>query len=238
MVNIAVCDDDAPFAAALEEWILSYGRQKGELLETEVFSDGESFLQAILNGGQYDLVYMDIEMEKRDGISTVRELRKILPELLVIYTTSHDTYFAEMFETEPFRYLRKPLDGAQFTRYLDQALGRIRERLCYYTYRSGHSTCRIPVREICYFESHRRQIQIHGTEKRDVFYGRLGEIQKQLEQGSFPFIRIHQSYLVNPDKINRFYREKVEMEDGVVLPVSESRQREVKEKFHSFLRDF
>ena len=45
------------------------------------------------NGGQYDIVYMDIEMEKKDGISAVRELKKFLPDILVIYTTSYETYF-------------------------------------------------------------------------------------------------------------------------------------------------
>lgn len=53
-----------------------------------------------------------------------------------------------MFETEPFRYLGKPLEEEQFNRYLEEALKRIRERLCYYTYTTGHSTCRVPVRDI------------------------------------------------------------------------------------------
>ena len=77
MVNIAVCDDDIQFATDLENRILSYGKQKAVSLDTEVFSDGDSLLQAILNGGQYDLVYMDIEMGNRNGISTVREIKKI-----------------------------------------------------------------------------------------------------------------------------------------------------------------
>ena len=82
MVNIAVCDDDTQFAAELENRILSYGKQKAVSLDTEVFSDGDSILQAILNGGQYDLVYMDIEMGNRNGISTVREIKKISPRFL------------------------------------------------------------------------------------------------------------------------------------------------------------
>ena len=40
MINIAVCDDDVQFAAALEEKILDYGKRKGVRLDTELFSDG------------------------------------------------------------------------------------------------------------------------------------------------------------------------------------------------------
>ena len=143
-----------------------------------------------------------------NGISTVREIKKISPETMVIYVTFHEVYFTQMFETEPFRYLGKPLEEESFNRYLEDALKRIRERLCYYTYTTGHITCRVPVRDIFYFESRRRKI-IRGRE--DIFYGRLGEIQKELEKGGRPFIRIHQSYLVNPYEINRYYPDRVEM---------------------------
>ena len=90
--------------------------------------------------------------------------------------------------------------------------------------------------DILYLESHRRQIILHGKEGSDTFYGRLGTIEKDLEQGSCPFIRIHQSYLVNPHGICRYHPDRVEMENNAVLPISEARQREVKQKYHEFLR--
>ena len=59
MINIAVCDDDVQFAAALEEKILDYGKRKGVRLDTEVFSDGESFRQAVFNDSFYNSSYTD-----------------------------------------------------------------------------------------------------------------------------------------------------------------------------------
>ena len=97
-------------------------------------------------------------------------------------------------------------------------------------------TFRIPIRDVLYLESYRRQIILHGKEGSDTFYGRLGTIEKDLEQGSCPFIRIHQSYLVNPYGICRYHPDRVEMENNAVLPISEARQREVKQKYHEFLR--
>ena len=112
MINIAVCDDDVQFAAALEEKILDYGKQKGVRLDTEVFSDGESFRQAVFNDSFYDLVYMDVEMGKSDGIYTVWEVKKKLSEVLVIYVTSHETYFRKclkqsLFDTLKSRWTKK-----------------------------------------------------------------------------------------------------------------------------------
>ena len=173
MINIAVCDDDVQFAAALEEKILDYGKRKGVRLDTEVFSDGESFRQAVFNDNFYDLVYMDVEMGKSDGIYTVWEVKKKLSEVLVIYVTSHDTYFTEMFETEPFRYLKKPLDEEKFEEYFTRALERIQRH--YFTYSSRHVTFRIPFRDVLYLESYRRQIILHGKEGSDTFYHRYGK---------------------------------------------------------------
>ena len=236
MISIAVCDDDLSFGLSLEERIVSYGKEKNIELETEVFSDGESFIREVENGGQYDIVYMDIEMEKKDGISAVRELKKFLPDILVIYTTSYETYFREMFETEPFRYLKKPVEEISFREYLCQAIERIGQKLIYFSYTSRHCTCRIPLRDILYFESRRRQICLHTFKGEAVFYQRLDSIEKSLEGAVVPFIRIHQSYLVNLYHISRYYPDRIELEGGEVLPVSEARQREVKQRYHAFLR--
>ena len=128
------------------------------------------------------------------------------------------------------------MDEEKFEEYFTRALERIQRHLHYFTYSSRHATFRIPFRDILYLESHRRQIILHGKEGSDTFYGRLGTIEKDLEQGSCPFIRIHQSYLVNPHGICRYHPDRVEMENNAVLPISDARQREVKQKYHEFLR--
>lgn len=113
MINIAVCDDDVQFAAALEEKILDYGKRKGVRLDTEVFSDGESFRQAVFNDSFYDLVYMDVEMGKSDGIYTVWEVKKKLSEVLVIYVTSHECIFRKNCASVPEERSAIPLQTEQ-----------------------------------------------------------------------------------------------------------------------------
>ena len=65
MINIAVCDDDVQFAAALEEKILDYGKKEGVRIDTEVFSEGESFLQAVFNDSFYILYTWMLNGKKR-----------------------------------------------------------------------------------------------------------------------------------------------------------------------------
>ena len=154
----------------------------------------------------------------------------------MIYITSYETYFREMFETEPFRYLKKPVEEISFREYLCQAIERIGQKLIYFSYTSRHFTCRIPLRDILYFESRRRQICLHTFKGEERFYKKLDSIEKDLEEAAVPFVRIHQSYLVNLYHISRYYSDRIELEGGEVLPVSEARQRVVKQRYHAFLR--
>ena len=69
MVRIAVCDDDMRFTAELEEMVRREADDSGISVETEAYSDGGTLVADIEKGYRYDLVFLDIEMERVDGIS-------------------------------------------------------------------------------------------------------------------------------------------------------------------------
>lgn len=236
MINIAICDDDSLFAAELEEKLLAYGREKLLEMDVDAFSGGPQLLDAVGNEMQYDLVFMDVRMEPQNGIDTVHELGRKNPETLIIYISSYDTQVSEMFETEPFRFLKKPLDEKIFYRYMDQAIERITQTVNYFSYVYKHKSTRITVRDILFFESHMRKVRVHRRNGEDIFYGKLNQIEEELKSGAIPFLRIHQSYLVNFYAIIRFYPDRVEISDGTILSISEGRRREVKVQMHALMR--
>lgn len=91
--------------------------------------------------------------------------------------------------------------------------------------------------EICiYFESIYRKIYIHTKQGTDYFYGKLSDTEEELENSVIPFIRIHQSYLVNYHHISQYQSSKIIMESGAELTVSTVHRAYVKEKIHELLR--
>ena len=94
---------------------------------------------------------------------------------------------------------------------------------------------------IVYFESKNRVITIHlndGTS--DVFYGKLNDIQKELESSSQYFFRIHQSYLVNYKYVCRMNYSSMTINYGnneFCLKISENRQKEVRRKIIEMIGD-
>ena len=73
MLNIAICDDDIQITGKIER-LQDIAKRNFVDTEIEVFWNGKSLADAIAAGERYDVIYLDIEMDKEDGISQLEEL--------------------------------------------------------------------------------------------------------------------------------------------------------------------
>lgn len=234
MLRIAICDDDARFAAGVEEMVRNEAMNAGIRAETEAYTDGSLLLGDLEKGYRYDLIYIDIEMEKVDGIETARRIRRADRSVLFIYVSGYDQYLKELFEVEPFRYLSKPLDRDMFRRYFAEACRRIGETEEYYQFSFNKGIRKVALREVAYFESSGRLINISLSDgRKESFYGKLGDVEKELEKSRLYFLRIHQSFLVNYDYIERMNFTDITISLAGAekeLKISEDRQKEVRKQ--------
>ena len=107
MLNIAICDDDNNVINEIEKLLLNVEVTKK--VKINVFYDGTDLVNSILQGNMYDLIYLDIEMGKENGITSAHRIRKIDRHSLIIYVTSHSNFAKEAFEVNAFRFLSKPI---------------------------------------------------------------------------------------------------------------------------------
>ena len=88
-----------------------------------------------------------------------------------------------------------------------------------------------------YFESKGRQISVYvKNDDVHVFNGKLSEVEKKLNEGKIPFLRIHQSYLVNYLLIKSRTKSNITLINGINLPISEERQKEFGKEYGRLLR--
>ena len=109
MLNIAICDDDIQITGKIERLLQDIAKRNFVDTEIEVFWNGKSLADAIAAGERYDVIYLDIEMDKEDGISAARRIRTYDKNVRIIYVTSHESYMRESFEVRPFQFLVKPV---------------------------------------------------------------------------------------------------------------------------------
>lgn len=236
LINIAICDDDLIFASKVETILLEISKKQMIKMNIEVFSDGAELWNDISMGKNvYELLYLDIEMDRINGIEIAKKIRENDTNAILIYISSYDNYFIDLFEVEPFRFIKKPVDNHIFEEYFNKAYERILKDEVYFEYRFNKVTYKLPINSIIYFESSGRLINIKYKEGNGKFYGKLSNIEKQLKDGKIPFLRIHQSYLVNYRYVCKISYSNVILFDGTVLQISEDRQKEIRERYNDLL---
>ncbi len=240
MINIAICDDDRAFTWNVQRLLYRIASEQGIAISCELFYGGSDLIGAVMEQRMcFDLVYLDIEMEDLDGIRTALALREAELPTLIVYLSGHEEYLKDLFRTEPFRFLSKPVEEAEFYRIFLDAYERIQKRVGFFTFFYKKSRYRIPLDRITCFESRNRIITIHlsgiGAEEeaplQHRFYGKMNEIEKQMTDLNGRFLRIHQSFLVNFDYIKAISASEVVLLDGSKFQVSEDRSKHIRARF-------
>lgn len=234
MIKVAICDDDVVFTTRVEELIMDFNSVYQ--FEICIYFDGTTLLEAMKQGHRFDIIFMDIEMKKMDGISAAKAIRKMDEDVQLIYISSHEEYVVQLFDVNPVGFLKKPLYPEQFCQCLKKALGILGNKILYFSYVNNYQENKVRVKDIIYFESVYRKVHINMKQGADCFYGKLSDIEKTLENSVIPFIRIHQSYLVNYHYISHYKSSKIIMENGAELMISIAHRSAVKEKMHELLR--
>lgn len=234
MIRVAICDDDMRFTGYFESLIEQTSSSLGIVSKIEVFFDGETLLKDISSGNRYDLIFMDIDLKRLNGISAARYIREIDRTVLIIYSSGYDQNLKELFEVEPFRFLSKPINKKLFIRYFTEACNRIIMSYNYFQFTFNKVIKKVTIRDILFFESKNRIIIISlndGSEEQ--FYGKLNNIEDELIH-LHTFLRIHQSYLVNYDYIKKMNFSNITLScangKDMCLNISEDRQRQVRQQ--------
>ena len=231
MLEIAICDDETLETSNIEKMLEDLATKVATKINIDVFYDGSTLVDYINRGKRYDLIYLDIEMEKQNGVDAARIIRKLDRNVLIIYVTSHVSFAKEVFEVSAFRFITKPIDLQIFERYFIDAKKEILGNPKYFQYQYNKVSYRVPVSDIMYFQSDKRVTYIVKKTGSEKCYEKLNNIEKRLLESDIFFYRTHQSFLINPKFVSVYSYDSMELLDGTTLTVSENRRKKVNELF-------
>lgn len=237
MFKIAICDDENLFTEELKELLSGYMMEKGIDFEIDTYSSGEALIELGIEVVRYAVVFLDINMEKVDGIETAEMLRKVSREVYIVFVTAYVDYSLEGYRLDVIRYLLK--GNANFQSKVNECMDAIIDKMNYsvtkkeFDFKEGRKE--ISLERLLYIESNLHILEFHIMED-DVnvytMYETLNVFETRLAENGF--IRIHQSYLVNAKHIKNVVRCKVILTNGVELSIPKARYTEVKKKFITY----
>lgn len=228
MIRIAICDDDDVIAKELRDILIKYLKDRNQIYDIKLFESEESLITELEEQGNYDILFMDIEVGELNGIEIVKEIRKGFPYINVIYITSHSRYVFDVFETGPIGFVRKPFDIEVIYKYLDIAIDKIDDSE-FLVIKSEHGLIKLKIKDIMHIYSVARQvifIDKNGNEYRT--YGKLDSYEKDFS-GCSQLMRIHKSHIVNFDYVRKYEKTKVTLYDGNECTISRERKEIVRE---------
>lgn len=224
-----ICDDEKSTCSELEEIILKYAKEKRVPLVTEVFYSGDILLD-YLKREKINILFLDIELPGKDGVMVGKYIREVLEEenIFLVYISSKENYALQLFQNRPFDFLVKPIEQAKIYHVLDNICRISGKNSAEFKFQVQNSTYCILYKDILYFQSDGRKINIVMKKEVRTFYGKLNEIEEKLPENLF--LRIHKSYLVNKSYVKGFTYEWVKMLNGDVLNISKINRADVRRK--------
>lgn len=234
MFRIAICDDESLFTEELERLISSYMMEKGLVFKIDAYSSGEALVNLGIEVVRYTVVFLDIHMDKIDGIRTAEKIRKVSRDIFIVFVTAYVNYSLEGYRLDAVRYLLK--GNANFQSTVNECMDAIINKMNYsvvkkeFDFKEG--TKKISLERLLYIESNLHKLRFHIMEDHltvYTLYGKLDTLEEELTENGF--IRIHQSYLVNKKYIENVKRYKVILSNGVELSIPKVRYTCVKEQF-------
>ena len=232
MVHIAICDDDYKQSQKTEKLILKKAERFSP--ETELFSDGTELIKAVKNGGYTpDLAVLDIHMPGNSGIEVAKMLNLLIPECSIIFLTSFLGYATEVYETRHNYFILK----SELEERIDAALTKVladRTQELRIRFREGRTVQTVTASEILYLERILKKTAIVlCSGKKHFTAAKAEELLNDVPPGRF--VRCHQSFWVNVEKIAGMKTESFSLVNGEEIPISRSRKKEAKEAFFAQL---
>ncbi|GAA3763464.1 LytTR family DNA-binding domain-containing protein [Flavobacterium ginsengiterrae] len=207
--------------------VLSFAKKFPILDILGVFEDPEDALP-FLEKEKVDILFLDIDMPGLNGI----EFRKQALEIPVcVFITAHPEHAVESFQIETLDFIVKPLKLDRFT----QTMNRIEEFMeiklkaslfeasiggdTIYI-KEGHDQTKVKLHEILYLEALKDYTLIITDKKRHCVLSSIGNLLKEDHFQSF--IRIHRSFAVQKQFIQKMNSTEIILNNNVTIPVGRS----------------
>lgn len=236
-MKIAICDDEIYFAGKLREILMQYLEERHIDFEIELFSSGREFVELGVEMLQYQIIFLDINMKQMDGIETAKNVRAYTEESFVVFVTAYIDYSLEGYQVGASRYILK--NNLNFREQIYECMDAITKKMkCFLTrkiFRFQEGEKKIRIENILYIESKLHKLEFNILEyglATYTMYGTLNELENELEE--YPFLRIHQSFLVNLKYIKCVTGYKVVLSNGQELTVPRARYKTVKDTFIAY----
>lgn len=190
-MKIAICDDEMRFHVELKKCMDQYAKLRALDIVYHDYMCGKDLIET---DKEFDIIFMDYQMNQINGIETARRLRKKNNHTTIIFLTSYPNIVFDVFEVNAFRFLMKPISMPKLISAMDDYL-KSQNSDQYITLKIDDVIKKVNQNDIIYAEASDKYCYIRTVDDNILYKKTLADLEESLSSDFF--FRCHRSYLVN-----------------------------------------
>lgn len=198
-----------------------------------------------INSFKPDLLLLDIELDEGTGIDLLNKFESKI-DFSIVFVTAHSKYAIDAFQHNAIDFLLKPINPEELVKCIHKIEKKIQNELLLSQFQNFKNHDQMPstfdrkitLREqnaihilktseiiYCFSEGNYTSVHTTSSSKKIVISKNMKYFEDLLN--AFDFIRIHNSYLVNSKKIEKYDKGDggfITLSGGVKIPVSQRKK--------------
>ena len=208
MIKCVIIEDEILAQKLLQKYI----EKDMRLQILKVCNNGQEAFE-YLSDNKIDIAFCDIQMPLLNGI----DLLKIIEyKPISILTTAYENYALQGFALDVVDYLLKPFSYDRFQQAVNKAVElyqfrieknqeKVNEEKFIYL-RANQMMQKVFLDSILYIEALKDYVQLITTDKKITIQDTMKSMEEQLPEN---YIRVHKSYIINKNKIEKYTAQSV-----------------------------
>ena len=209
-MRVAICDDEKPMQTILENLLDEFGRLRNIDISIDKFDNGHDLLR-VLNEKEYEIVFMDHQMQDIDGMETSRLIRSRNNDCVIIFVSAFPEVAVDSYEVNAFRFIVKPINKEKLFKAIDDHLRSIDyDNLLILNTNDGK--WKIKMSDIIYAEAKGKHTIVRTAQKSFEINIHMKKIEDKLP--SEKFCRCQRAYIAGFAHINNHTNAEIIFDNG------------------------
>lgn len=184
---------------------------------------------------QYNLLFLDIELDEDNGIDLGMELKKSNHDCRIMITTNYAKYAIDGYKINADRYFIKPINQQEFNIEMSAIVKTyLRNSIGFFDEKISHK--KIYIKDILYIEFKERKTELHFVDG-DIISTNysLKYWYQHLKDSGFAYP--YKAYLVNMQHILQFTNNNLKLTNNESIPLSRHYKEEFEKAYVIYLHE-